>query len=625
MNNTLLYILQVTFVFSILYILYTLVLSNLTFHKINRIVLLLLLPISVIVPFSNTIFPSLSIEIKEIPLLESVHFDTVIFESVNSDTVSNQSLEVLETPTVVNSFNYTIVLITVYFLMLSIYLTRILITTRKLFLLKNNAIVEQKKGYQFVKVDVPEIFSYFNCIFIPKHQIKEYDEQIIEHEKIHIQLKHSWDVLFTEIYICFFWFNPLVYFYRKSLKSIHEFQADEGALQKGIKTSEYIGLLLKSLELEKPNNLYNYFNQPILKKRVIMMTKPTSNGIAKLKYILLLPVCAFLISAFTSPIIENNEYLDILGISNFISTPPSLFPVKNATKNDISSYFGEKARRPKTKRDVAHRGIDIKAKIGTPIFATADGIIKEASMKGKWGNLIIITHADGYETWYAHLNAFNINVKEEVKKGAIIGYVGNTGFSTGPHLHYEVKQHGKHLNPIAFLGNNTKKVVIDVSHGGKDGGVSLGGLNEKKIALNIAKKIKALNKNENIEIILTRDSDQFISLNKRAKKINKLKPDFVISLHLNSDKDKNKNGMEIFVSDKNKQKEKSEKLAANLFNSFKDRTVKIKKADLYLLKNIEYPITLIEMGYLSNKKDREFLTSENGQLELASLVLKAIK
>jgi murein DD-endopeptidase MepM/ murein hydrolase activator NlpD len=65
--------------------------------------------------------------------------------------------------------------------------------------------------------------------------------------------------------------------------------------------------------------------------------------------------------------------------------------------------------------------------------------------------LIIISHADGFETWYAHLKGFDTKSNETVKKGDVIGYVGNTGLSTAPHLHYEVRQHGKRLNPINYI------------------------------------------------------------------------------------------------------------------------------------------------------------------------------
>ena len=178
---------------------------------------------------------------------------------------------------------------------------------------------------------------------------------------------------------------------------------------------------------------------------------------------------------------------------------------------------------------------------------------------------------------------------------------------------------------LAFTTVDKKTIVIDVSHGGKDPGTIINGFNEKEIALNIANKIKGMNKNSNVEIILTRDTDEFLTLKERANKINELKPDFVISLHTNSTDNEKENGKEIFVSDKNKQKEKSGNLALELFYSFKDRNVEIKKADFYLLKNVEYPIALVELGYLTNENDREILTTEKGQTELAESILSVIK
>lgn len=178
---------------------------------------------------------------------------------------------------------------------------------------------------------------------------------------------------------------------------------------------------------------------------------------------------------------------------------------------------------------------------------------------------------------------------------------------------------------FAFTNVDKKTIVIDVSHGGHDNGTTVNGFNEKEIALNIANKIKQLNKNSNVEIILTRDSDMFLSLNERAEQINKLKPEFVISLHANASDDKKESGKVIFVSDKNKQKEKSGDLALKIFYSFNDRNIEIKKADYYLLRKVEYPVALIELGYLTNENDREILTTEKGQSELAESILSVIK
>ncbi len=439
MNNLLLYLIQTTAVFSVLYLLYILFLDRLTFHKLNRLVLLLLLPVSSIIPFSNHLFPSISSKIVEVPLFQHIPL-----------TIDEQ-YQVIQQPLANSLFNFSSVVITIYLIVAFIFLIRIFINTRQLVVLKNNSVIHKKNGYRLVIANVPQIFSYFKWIFIPKHTFENLDPQILEHETIHINSKHSLDVILTEIYIAFFWFNPLVYFYRKSLKSIHEYQADQGVLQNGIKTSQYMQLLLQSLEIQKPNNLYNYFNQPILKKRVSMMTKPTSKLKAKFTYLLFLPVCAFLVSAFTKPTFNNNPVIKTFKLAEFEGTPPALFPVKNATKKDITAFFGEQGQHSKTNVDIIHTGIDIKAKLGTPVLASADGIISKASMEGDWGNLVVITHTNGYETWYAHLSGFKAKENQEVKKGDLIGYVGNTGRSSGPHLHYEVKHNGQHVNPLDYI------------------------------------------------------------------------------------------------------------------------------------------------------------------------------
>lgn len=178
---------------------------------------------------------------------------------------------------------------------------------------------------------------------------------------------------------------------------------------------------------------------------------------------------------------------------------------------------------------------------------------------------------------------------------------------------------------FAFTSVDKKTIVIDVSHGGHDNGTTANGFNEKAIALNIANKIKELNKNSNVEVILTRDSDKFLTLNERVEQINKLSPDFVISLHANANDNDKKSGKEIFISDKNKQKEKSGDLALELFYSFNDKSVEIRKADFHLLRNVNHPIALVELGYLTNLNDREMLTTEKGQSELAESILSAIK
>ena len=180
------------------------------------------------------------------------------------------------------------------------------------------------------------------------------------------------------------------------------------------------------------------------------------------------------------------------------------------------------------------------------------------------------------------------------------------------------------LLTLAFTNGEKRTIVLDVSHGGKDAGTSVGGADEKAIALEIAKKVKALNKDANINIVLTRDNDEFVTLIERAEYINSLEPEFVISIHVNSSKDIEKSGTEIFVSDSNTENKKSDELAKKLKSAFKNQSASIKKGDLYLLKKVNYPIAILEIGFLSNENDRKLLTSDEGQSTIANNILKVI-
>jgi len=438
MNSAILYLAQATLVFSVLYLVYRLVLSRLTFHNLNRYLLLSFLPASLLLPLTSDLLPSLSHEIVDIPF-----YDPILINELENFSPSAAS-----TPT--SPVNYWSILTALYALGVGFSLVKLLFNIRKLMLAKQRSAIHPKKGYQLIVSNHSQIFSFFNWIFIPKEKQDDYDEIILAHEKAHVQLKHSIDAVATELYMALFWFNPLVYLYRKSLKAVHEFQADNSVLSAQTKQSDYLQLLLQNLEIDTPKNIYSYFNYPILKRRIDMITKEKSNQYRKLQYLLLLPICAFFLFAFTQSNAEDNPLPESINVAEVNSQAPSMFPVKDKSTADISSYFGFR-KDPGSQEEVLHGGIDIIAPTGTPVVAAANGTIAKASLKGDWGNLVVITHADGYQTWYAHLNDFTVEENHTVKKGDIIGHVGSTGRSISPHLHYEVKLHGERVDPIEYL------------------------------------------------------------------------------------------------------------------------------------------------------------------------------
>jgi len=133
---------------------------------------------------------------------------------------------------------------------------------------------------------------------------------------------------------------------------------------------------------------------------------------------------------------------------------PAIQPVANKQLIALASGFGLRFH-PIYKVKKMHTGIDFAAAIGTPIYATADGVIDrlDVSFSG-YGKMIEIDHGFGYRTRYAHMHGFAVRQGQKIKRGDLIGYVGDTGLSTAPHLHYEVFVNGVHANPVHYFFND---------------------------------------------------------------------------------------------------------------------------------------------------------------------------
>ena len=116
----------------------------------------------------------------------------------------------------------------------------------------------------------------------------------------------------------------------------------------------------------------------------------------------------------------------------------------------LTSSFGHRSD-PFTGRRARHNGIDIPGPVGTPIYATADGYVSKAEWFSSYGNFISLEHGAQLQTRYAHMSRMTVSAGQRVKKGDIIGYVGSTGRSTGPHLHYEVRIAGSAVNPLPYM------------------------------------------------------------------------------------------------------------------------------------------------------------------------------
>jgi murein DD-endopeptidase MepM/ murein hydrolase activator NlpD len=144
-----------------------------------------------------------------------------------------------------------------------------------------------------------------------------------------------------------------------------------------------------------------------------------------------------------------------------LAATPAIQPVNNKDLNRLASGFGYRID-PIYKTTKFHAGLDFAAPQGTPVYATADGIVKLAGNTGDgYGNHVIINHGYGYQTLYGHLFRIKARVGQKVKRGEVIGWVGSTGKSTGPHLHYEVHKNGRPLDPIYFFYNDLTPEQFD--------------------------------------------------------------------------------------------------------------------------------------------------------------------
>jgi murein DD-endopeptidase MepM/ murein hydrolase activator NlpD len=158
-------------------------------------------------------------------------------------------------------------------------------------------------------------------------------------------------------------------------------------------------------------------------------------------------------------IVVQSKSLDEIAIlaedkEKFLATIPAIQPVKNEDLTRMASGYGTRTD-PFTKARKMHWGMDFTAPRGTPVYATGDGVVKRADASATgYGKHIRIDHGFGYVSLYAHLYKYNVKKNQKVKRGDIIGFVGSTGRSEAPHLHYEIFKDGTRINPINFYYGN---------------------------------------------------------------------------------------------------------------------------------------------------------------------------
>ena len=155
-----------------------------------------------------------------------------------------------------------------------------------------------------------------------------------------------------------------------------------------------------------------------------------------------------------------------LGKEKMLLSIPAIMPVSNKDLKRTASGWGMRMH-PIYRIPRFHYGMDFTAPTGTDVFATGNGIVKEIGRDGGYGNIVVIDHGYGYETLYGHLLRSNVKVGQQVNRGDVLGFIGSSGASTAPHLHYEVMKNGQKVNPQNYyfqdLNPNEYEKMISIS------------------------------------------------------------------------------------------------------------------------------------------------------------------
>ncbi|OFX83407.1 MAG: hypothetical protein A2W99_11620 [Bacteroidetes bacterium GWF2_33_16] len=450
MSLFIIYLIESSISVSIIYFFYELFLKRDTWFRFNRFFLLFGLIFSLLIPL-------LDFSASEIIVNSQNQFVFSEYLDVNSvvKTVESNITKSVTRPNLIALF---------YLLIVSLFLIRLFYQLVKLFKTINANEIINYKNYKIVLLDyISSPFSFFNYIFIDKDDYGSTDNnrngsnELLLHEIIHSQQKHSFDIILIEFILVLQWFNPFIYRYRQACKEIHEYLADKGVIMVNSDKIAYQKLIIDQIEKSFNVSLASQFNYSLTKKRIKMMTRINSGKLSKLKFLLVFPLIAIMIMAFTinTSIERTLSGNQLYSQSQVKSTSiPSIFPVKKDPGVEISSGYGMRMH-PTKKVEMMHNAVDIRAPKGTPVYATADGLIRKVEKNFKqgegYGKYIIIDHESGYSTLYSQLSEYNTTEGKEVKRGDIIGFVGQTGLSVGTHLHYEVMKDGKNVNPEDYF------------------------------------------------------------------------------------------------------------------------------------------------------------------------------
>lgn len=281
----------------VLLLVYLLFFEKEKMHRFNRFYLLIGIAFSFLVPFIN-------IKAKEevVPFAKSAY---LVINNSSSSYIDNSSTAI----TIEKKNSGSDILVLLYGVVTTIFLSRFLKNRFSLYIKIKR---EKKVPFEEAKIvlchSLPFPYSFLNFIFLNKkaYETNNIEKEVLHHEMAHVRQKHSLDILFAELILCFCWFNPFLFMYKKAIRLNHEFLADTQVIKTFRDTKSYQHLLLNQASAASYSFLTSSFNYLTTKKRLIMMTKTTSPLTVLLKQVCLLPVTALLVFFFGTKVIAQN-------------------------------------------------------------------------------------------------------------------------------------------------------------------------------------------------------------------------------------------------------------------------------------------------------------------------------
>ena len=354
------YSLKVAFCLIAFYLVFKLLLSKETFHTFNRWVLLLVMVVSILLPWLKVTTAEPTAIAEGMISLESIIASA---EVVNDDT--QEGLSAIQ------------LLFIIYIIGIAVFFLREVVSVVRLFRLirRGTPLTAEQAGVSQHGVRVVVMkneiapFSWFRHVVLSEKDFRENPREILTHELAHIRLGHSWDVAVCNLLIIFQWWNPAAWLLKRELQNVHEFEADEAVINRGVDAKQYQLLLIRKSVGERLFSMANNLNHQSLKKRITMMTTKKSSPWQKAKVLVALPMAALAVVAFANPDVERvaeqvetesqavveKAKADVAGVETVAEQ-------QSAEKQEVADEQG---------KNVSVKGVVVQKEDGNPIVGVA--------------------------------------------------------------------------------------------------------------------------------------------------------------------------------------------------------------------------------------------------------------